>query len=254
MITGLLLGICIGFIFSMPPLGPTYFAIIEKGLKKEFNNAVSIGIGAGIMDMVYILVAFGGVSVITAFFPDSVNSFFASNEVTIKYYLAIGGCILIIFYGIKIISIKKIPEKPVSEETEIKIKQKLIKVQNVLKITEVKLDKLLHTHRQEKPNSAIFGSLMFGVLSCLSSPTLPASWFATVGYLKSYGLISSGILSGFFLAFGVLAGTSLWFYVMTKLIFRHTDKINPGIMKKLNIFTGSFLIIIGAVFLYRTVF
>ena len=94
MITGLVVGLLIGFIFSMPPLGPTYFLIIDRGLKKEPSKAVAIGVGAGFMDMVYILFAYGGVSVIASFLPESADNFFRENEVTLKLYLAIAGCII----------------------------------------------------------------------------------------------------------------------------------------------------------------
>ena len=60
----------------MPPLGPTYFAIIDRGLKKQLKNAVAIGIGAGFMDMIYILIAYGGVSLIVSLLPDTAHGFF----------------------------------------------------------------------------------------------------------------------------------------------------------------------------------
>ena len=80
----------------MPPLGPTYFLIIDRGLKKEPNKAVAIGVGAGFMDMIYILFAYGGVSVIASFLPEAADNFFRDNEVRLKLYLAIAGCLIII--------------------------------------------------------------------------------------------------------------------------------------------------------------
>ena len=127
MITGLIIGVVIGFLFSMPPLGPTYFAIIDKGLKKEFNNAIAIGAGAGFMDMIYILISFGGVSFISAILPQSVDDFFISNEEILKFYLGAIGCIIVILYGIKIMRGKKEPNENIlnDEETKLALKKKL---------------------------------------------------------------------------------------------------------------------------------
>ena len=86
---------------------------------------------------------------------------------------------------------------------------------------------------------------------CLSSVTLPASWFAAVGYLKSYGIINSNFFTGILLGIGVLIGTSVWFYIMTKLIFRHSDKLKPNVLNKLNFFTGILLIALGIGFIIK---
>jgi hypothetical protein len=47
------------------------------------------------------------------------------------------------------------------------------------------------------------------------------------------------------LSVGVLIGTSVWFYLLTKLIFKHTDRINPDILRKMNFTMGIFLVLIG---------
>lgn len=246
MIIGFLVGFAIGFIFSMPPLGPTYFAIIERGLKKEFTNAVAIGIGAGLMDMFYILVAYGGVSAIASLLPESWNNLFVENEKMLKIALAGIGCFVVIFYGIKLMRTKStnISHKASKFDQE-KFKKKYEKVESVFKKTELGIDKILHTKALEERHTDIIGSLLIGIVMCLSSVTLPASWFATVGYLKSSGIIDSNFLTGLLLSIGVLTGTSVWFYVITKLIFKHTEKINPKVLNKLNFGTGIFLILLG---------
>jgi threonine/homoserine/homoserine lactone efflux protein len=230
----------------MPPLGPTYFAIIERGLKKQFNNAVAIGVGAGFIDMIYILIAFGGVAAIISLLPDSASEFFNENEETFKIVFAFIGCIVVILYGIKIMRTKGevISEKAASFD-EVKFRQKYDRVEKVLKKTEVGLDKLLKTKKLEKEHSELFSSFMTGVVMCLSSVTLPASWFAAVGYFKGVGLIDSNIFTGILLAIGVLIGTSVWFFLMTKLIFKYTEKISPSVLNKLNLSTGIFLVVLG---------
>lgn len=248
MIIGLLIGFAIGFIFSMPPLGPTYFAIIDRGLKKQEKNGIMIGAGAGFMDMIYILVAYGGVTAIISLLPETVNLFFTKNEELLKILLAVGGCIVVILYGIKIMRTKtqvQMKENTEKEHDE-KFSKKFHTVENVLK----KTDKILHTHTVDR-HTDITGSFLIGVVMCLSSVTLPASWFATVGYLKSYGLIDSNFLTGLLLGIGVLLGTAVWFTIMTKFISRNSSKIKPSLLNKLNRFTGIFLIMLGAGFLVK---
>lgn len=111
--------------------------------------------------------------------------------------------------------------------------------------TEVGLDKLLHTKALEEKHNVIFSSFLTGIVMCLSSVTLPASWFAAVGYLKSSGIIDSNFLTGILLAVGVLIGTTFWFYLMTKLIFKYSEKLKPALMNKLNFSIGIFLIALG---------
>lgn len=252
MIIGFIVGFAIGFILSVPPLGPTYFAIIERCLNKQLKNAVAIGVGAGFMDMIYILIAYGGVTAIASLLPDSLNKYFFENEELLKMILAFLGCLVVIVYGIKIMrsKSKSLDEKAEKFKDE-KFKKKFVKVENVFLKTEIGIDKILHTKVLEEKHNDLVGSFLLGIVMCLSSVTLPASWFATVGYLKSYGIIDSNIFTGVLLAVGVLIGTSVWFYIMTKLITKYKDKIKPDLLNKLNFSTGIFLIILGVVLLIK---
>ena len=252
MITGFVVGFAIGFIFSMPPLGPTYFAIIDRALKKQFSNAVAIGAGAAFMDMIYILIAYGGVTAIISLLPDSLIVIFNENEETFKMILAVAGCIVVILYGFKIMRTKgKLTTEKPSGLNEEKFKKKYGKMEKVFIKTEVGLDKLLHTKALEEKHNVIFSSFLTGIVMCLSSVTLPASWFAAVGYLKSSGIIDSNFLTGILLAVGVLIGTTFWFYLMTKLIFKYSEKLKPALMNKLNFSIGLFLIALGVGFFVK---
>ena len=252
MIIGFVVGFAIGFVFSMPPLGPTYFAIIDRALKKQFSNAVAIGAGAAFMDMIYILVAYGGVTAIISLLPDSLIEVFNENEETFKMILAVAGCIVVILYGFKIMRTKgKLTTEKPSKFNEENFKRKYGTMEKVIIKTEVGLDKLLHTKALEEKHNVIFSSFLTGIVMCLSSVTLPASWFAAVGYLKSSGIIDSNFLTGILLAVGVLIGTTFWFYLMTKLIFKYSDKLKPALMNKLNFSIGLFLIALGVGFFVK---
>ena len=255
MITSLIIGIITGFILSMPPIGPTNFAIMAEGFKKQIKSGVAIGSGAGFMDFVYIMAAYGGVSAIKSFFPSSVDTFFDVNEKNIKIVLTLVGCFVVIFYGLKIMKIKAIndsyEEKILSGEkleevvTE-KAETKLIK-------TEKEIDKILHTKALEKNITGTMGHFLTGVLLCLSSVTLPASWFAIVSYFKSYGIIDSSFLSGLGLAVGVLLGTIMWFYTLVKFISKNSHKMNPKMLNKINIGVGIILLLVGTFLLIKAI-
>jgi threonine/homoserine/homoserine lactone efflux protein len=239
----------------MPPIGPTNFAIMAEGFKKQIKAGVAIGTGAGFMDFVYIMAAYGGVSAIKSFIPGSIDNFFDLNEKNIKIVLTLLGCFVVIFYGIKIMKMKAIND---SYEENILTGEKLEevvteKVETKLIKAEKELDKILHTRALEKNITGTMGHFLTGVLLCLSSVTLPASWFAIVSYFKSYGIIDSSFLSGLSLAAGVLFGTVLWFYTLVKLISKNSHKMNPKVLNKINICVGIILLLVGIFLLIKAI-
>jgi threonine/homoserine/homoserine lactone efflux protein len=255
LIIGLIVGFIIGFVISMPPLGPTTFSIIAKGFKNEEKEGIAIGVGAAFMDFIYILAAYGGVTIIKTLLPHSVDVFFDTNEKSLKLILTLLGCFVVVFYGFKIMRMKMfngnnsnlpLTEDKIEEVVIKKAEPKLIK-------TEKEIDKILHTQKLEKGFSGLTGEFLTGILLCLSSVTLPASWFAIVSYLKSYGVIDSKFLSGLALAVGVLLGTAVWFYVIVKFISKNSHRINPRMLNKLNISVGIILILLGIFLLVKAV-
>jgi threonine/homoserine/homoserine lactone efflux protein len=255
LIIGLIVGFIIGFVLSMPPLGPTTFSIIAKGFKNEEKEGIAIGVGAAFMDFVYILAAYGGVSVIKTLLPHSVDVFFDTNENSIKIILTLIGCFVVVFYGLKIMKMKtfngnnsNIPltEDKIDEVIIKKAEPKLIK-------TEKELGKILHTKKLEKGLSGLTGDFLTGIFLCLSSVTVPASWFAIVSYLKSYGVIDSKFLSGLAFATGVLFGTAVWFYVIVKFVSKNSYRMNPRMLNKINIGVGVILISLGVFLLIKAV-
>jgi L-lysine exporter family protein LysE/ArgO len=60
-ITAGVIGVCSGFIFSIP-VGPINLAIINEGAQRGFRWGVLIGFGAVVMDLIYCTLAFAGFS------------------------------------------------------------------------------------------------------------------------------------------------------------------------------------------------
>lgn len=219
---------------------------MSKGFDKDIKAGVAMGAGAGFIDMVYILIAFGGVAAFLSFLPHSVKTFFIENESSLIASLTFFGCFIVVFYGIKIMKTKVFGN---SENNE--FKEAYLKAQSTLRRKGENLDKILHTKTFEKKRSGISESFIAGSLFCLSSITLPASWFIIVGYFKSYGIIDTSFLSGFSLAFGVLIGTTLWFYTLVKIVSSKSHKVRPQTLSKLNLGVGIILLLLGVFLFYK---
>lgn len=250
MITALIIGIIAGFLLSMPPLGPTNFAIISKGLRSEVNDGVAIGAGAGVMDFVYIMIAYGGVSIVRILLPESVDLFFEENEILMKAILTLIGSLVVFFYGVRIMRKKVLgPNNGLNNGME-EFFEKKVELQ--LEKTEKEFEKILHSDVLEKRRTGILGYVVTGMMLCLSSVTLPASWIALVGYLKGYGLLDSNFFTGLAMALGVFTGTTLWFWLLVKLVSRNAHRVSPKTLSKLNISVGIVLVILGFFLLIKT--
>lgn len=250
MLSSLIIGLFAGYILSIPPIGPTSFAVISKGFKKDIVAGTSIGAGAGFMDMFYILIAYGGVSAIISFIPEHINNFFELNELYFKAGLTLLGCFIVIFYGFKIMKMKIEQDNNKND----KIGKMIEKGEKYLEKKEEEVEKILYKkHVVPVQNENIFSCITInffsGAFLCLSSITLPASWIAFVGYLKSYGVIDKSFISGLMLAIGVFAGTTLWFNSLTYFLSKKSESIRPSTLNKLNIAVGIILILLG-VFLF----
>lgn len=237
----------------MPPLGPTNVAVTVKAFKKETDEAIAIGAGAGFVDFFYILVAYGGISLFFSFLPDSFREFFYANQDIFIIAMTFIGCAVVLIYGFKIKK-TKIDTGEISESQKDKIEGVLNKSHSVVHKTEENLEKVFHHKVAIKKNgSNIVGNFLTGILLCISSVTLPASWVAIVTYFKGYNFISGEFISGVLFGLGVFIGAVLWFYTWVKIISKNTHKIKPQTLSKINIFVGYFLIALGVFLLYKAI-
>ena len=245
MIINFIAGILTGFIVSIPPMGPIAFAIISKGFKNEIREGKAIASGAAFMDFIYCLIAFGGITLIISFFPSIASDFYAKNTFIIETVLIFTGCAIVILYGLKIIRTKITYDKLEAEESG-KFDSALARAN---KLEEKAKDLAKHLKVPEIHKSNLFGLFFMGVLLCMSSLTLPASWIAVVGYLKGFNFLNSSFLGGLLFSAGAFAGTFAWFFTLLKLITGNKKRINQTTVNKLNIIAGIILLILG-VFLF----
>jgi threonine/homoserine/homoserine lactone efflux protein len=245
MIINLIAGIITGFLVSIPPMGPIAFAMISKGFNNEIIEGKAIALGAAFMDFFYCLIAFSGITLIVSLFPSAAADFYYKNTYAIEIVLTFSGCAVVIVYGLKIIRSKvtysKLEEKESSKMNSAlmnagKLKEKANTISKNFKVPEGKKSNLL-------------GLFFMGILLCLSSLTLPASWIALIGYLKGYNFLTSSFLGGLLFSVGAFIGTLGWFYTLLKLITGNKKLINQATVNKLNIVAGIILLSLG-VFLF----
>ena len=245
MIINLIAGILTGFIVSIPPMGPTAFAIISKGFKNEMKEGKAIALGAAFMDFSYCLIAFGGISLIISFLPSAAADFYAKNAYVIEIVLTFSGCAIVILYGLKMMR-SKITYSKLEAAQSAKFNSALAKASH-LSEKAIKIAKKLKVPEVNKSNS--FGLFFMGVLLGMSSLTLPASWIALIGYLKGHNFLNSSFLGGLLFSAGAFTGTVVWFCTLLKLITGNKKRINPATVNKLNIIAGVILLMLG-VFLF----
>lgn len=247
MILTLLAGLITGYVVSVPPLGPIAFALISKGFKNEFKEGMFIGFGAAFMDLVYALIAFGGITLFISFLPAAFEKFYETNSSIIQIILTYGGCVIVIIYGLRIMKSRTSVDKLNKQQAD-KIEKAQHKADGVK--TFAHKHHLPTLEKKIDVNKANPGGLfLMGVMLCLSSITLPASWIAIVGFIKGFGGINGSFWGGILFSVGAFIGTSGWFYTLLKLITDNKHRINPSTVNKLNVIAGYILIFLG-VFLF----
>ena len=236
----------------MPPMGPTNFAIMAKGFKKKVGEGMAIGTGAGFMDLVYIMIAYGGVALFILILPAPVLTFFENNELIVKIFGAFLGSLVVIFYGFGIMKKKVRVQNVADESSEEYFEEDIKKSEEVLQEQEEKLKRIFHVKPKET-NSFFVKNFMTGVVFCLSSITLPASWIAIVSYLKSSGILDANFFTGFVFGFFVLVGTILWFYTLLKILSKNSHKITPSTINMINKIAGVILIGLGLYLIFNVI-
>jgi len=248
LLISIIAGVITGFVVSIPPLGPISFALISKGFNNKVKEGLSIASGAAFMDFIYCLIAFGGISLVISLLPASVGEFYRENIQTIQILLTYAGCVIVVVYGSRIVR-----TKITFSQMEEKQAEKIQHIEEKASRLEEKVEKakeLVVLHHSPPPLKGNHSGWFFlGVLLCMSSITLPASWIAFVGYLKGYKIIESSFLSGLVFSVGAALGTLSWFYTLLKLITGQRHRINPATVGKLNVSAGAILILLG-VFLF----
>jgi threonine/homoserine/homoserine lactone efflux protein len=236
MLITIIAGIITGYIVSIPPLGPIAFALISKAFRGETKEGMAIAFGSAFMDMVYSMIAFSGISLLFILLPEGVEEFYFNHMGGVQIALIYAGCFVVVVYGLKIM------------KTKIDFQQFETEKAELVHRAEVKAEEFVHKHRvQLKKDKNLFGMFVMGLMLCISSITLPASWIAIIGYIKSFKVIESNFLGGVVFSAGTFIGTALWFFTLLRLITGNKHRINRNTVSKLNVIAGFILLVLGVI-------
>jgi threonine/homoserine/homoserine lactone efflux protein len=247
MIINLIAGLVTGFLISIPPMGPIAFALISKGVHNEVKEGRAIAFGSGFMDFSYSLLAFSGLALIVSLFPSTWGEFYAAHASLIKTVLTFAACAFVMIYGLKIMK-RKMAYNAQDAEMAAALDSAYVKAEKLgakadTAITRLKIPVM------KKAN--VFGSFFLGVLLCVTSLTLPASWIAIIGFLKGYHFLDSSFLGGLLFSLGAFGGTLVWYYTLLKLITGNKHRINETTVNNLNKIAGAILLGLGALLLLK---
>ncbi len=245
MVINLIAGILTGFIITIPPTGPIAFAIISKGFRNEVREGRAIALGSAVMDFFYCLVAFTGIALVISVFPSSVADFYAENDQLIKMALTFAGCAIVMISGLKIMK-RKVTYDTLDAEKSAQLDSAFTKAE---KLREQAENAARHLKIKKAKKSNLIGLFFMGMLLCLSSVTVLASWIAIIGFLKGYGFLNPSFLGGILFSLGASTGTWIWSYTLLKLITGNKKRINQATVNVLNIIAGAILLVLG-VFLF----
>lgn len=241
MIINLIAGMLTGFIVTIPPTGPIAFAIISRGFKNEIREGRAIAFGSAFMDFFYCLIAFGGLALMISIFPSAVTDYYAENDQLIKIVLMFAGCAIVVITGLKIMKKKTAFNSP-EAEISAKLDSVLAKAN---KLREKAENAAKHLKIREMKKSNLIGLFFMGMLLCLSSVTVLASWIAIIGYLKGFGFLNSSLLGGILFSLGASTGTLAWSCTLLKLITGNKKRINEATVNILNVIAGAILLALG---------
>ena len=250
MLISILTGIVFGFLVSMPPLGPVIFSVISKGLHNKNHDGLTLGMGAALVDAIYAASAVGGIAIIIAILPHKIIISYLEHESTIIFALTLLGGAFVIAYGLKILITKKkifVTDSSLEDTAQ----------QNVIEQKEQLAFEIINKtqHSVEKFSFlSVFNNmagngrkqLVTGILLCFSSLTLPASWMAIAGVLKSYNMIEHSFRGGVLFSVGVFIGTYGWFFLLLKIIAMHKHRLGKIALHNLQLFAGIILILLGS--------
>lgn len=222
MITALLLGILLGFALSIPP-GPLAVAVIKKSFEGRFRPAFMTGLGAAVMDVVYILAAtFASSALVVAF-----SSIFLRYKWLSLLFQVLCVAVLVLL-GLKYLRQKhKAPPPALAPGGQA---------------------------AQSKPSPA--SPFWVGVLIAfmnLASPTFLPAMIASVSYLHGEGILERGFWESVLYSTGFGVGTLLWFTSLTRFLIKQREKLSSNFISSIYKFAGGTFILFALILVYKIV-
>jgi threonine/homoserine/homoserine lactone efflux protein len=222
LITTLLVGTFIGFLFALIP-GVVGFTAMKAGLEKGQRHGTYIAIGASIIDFFY--------SIIFAFTTSAIS--LGISKISGDYpYLVIfiqAVIVLLIFgYGVY----------------QLRTKKKLL---NIDIQTEKKEYRMISTLFHKGP---FFVGIAVALTNTIN-PTFLPTLVTSIAFVHKFGLMEDSSLGNLFFSLGFGFGNFAWTYCLVRIILHYKSRMSDMFVARLYQFSGYILILLGTLLGYR---
>ncbi len=213
MVIGLLVGLAAGFVLSIPP-GPIAVAVIKQAIDGRYRDALVMGSGAAMMDIIYMLgAAFASSAIIT-----QVREMVTGSDWAMLLFQVVAIIVLIIL-GVR-----------------------------YFRATSADVAKTSESERQSEIRARrggagpYFVGIMIAVTN-LASPTFLPSLVALATYLHAQGLLATSPYTSIFFAIGFGSGALVWFVVLTRGLYFLRSRIPARFISYIYRFAGGTFIV-----------
>ncbi len=222
MIIALIIGAITGWLMSMP-IGPVNAAVISRTIKYAARFGVAVGVGAGLMDVIYC----GGAA--------QINQFLVESPV-INLVFELIGFIALLVLGIRQLSSKTIPDA-LPEDSG--------------RGERVATAAMKRMHLEKK---SLLGPFTIGVLLYATNVMAVPEWIIISGLWRSWGVLGSGFNINASFALGAGVGTIGWFIVLVRWISKRQRGFQPSTLTKINLGTGVAMLAFAGYFAFAILF
>lgn len=200
-----LAGFICALVFASIPVGPINLTILNEGAQRGFLWALCIGLGASTMDAIYCAISFTGVSQFL-------------DHGFVKAIMQVMSFVFLLFLGFKFLlaSTVHVPTKldSASEKLEARIEQKI------------------HPH----------SAFATGFVRVLANLGVLVAWVVLSANLMTYDIVDEALSARAACVAGVLAGTSVWFMILSYGVSRGHGKFGEQTLLRLQHISGLCLI------------
>jgi threonine/homoserine/homoserine lactone efflux protein len=254
-ITVLIVGYLAGLIFSIPIAGPISILITSNALKGRYRYCVRAGVGASIGETIYVFIAIYGIAILYAYYKPFVP------------YILMVGAMFLLFVGIKIIrtniDLESLTDNGIITD---KLKNKggfrtgliLIVTNPSLIVGWLTSSFLVFSFISSIGLNTGGLDLMISKnvdsISRLASEQIPHVGTLKEG-IKQAGKVvarsNSKLLLSLFYSVAVAVGAFSWFYMFTRFLIKHRQKLNAKLLNRVIQLLGVILCVISVYLVYK---
>lgn len=225
-------GLIVGVIIAAP-VGPVNIVCIQRTLERGFWGGFAAGVGAVLAD--------GLIATVAAFGITAISGVLANHRLAIQL---VGGVIMIAF-GVKLFT----------AEPKLATKQRATSLAQLRRIVEGVPERLRPALRlpiwRILPHAGIIPQTFF---LTITNPGAILGLFAIFGGLGSVLGGINNYIEALTLVFSVMAGSLLWWAVLSRLIEKLRGRLNEGRLKIINQVAGIVLVAFGGLLFAQLAF